>query len=77
MKLTDQQLGKLLRTLASTQDTELNCDECLASVATYAEIQLSGKTPNEAIDKVQQHLDVCTDCQEEYHALLMAIRGIN
>lgn len=76
MTLDDKQLGDLVRTLVRTEDVELNCEDCLATVAAYAESELSGKTPTEALQRVEQHLTVCADCQEEYRALLEVIRGI-
>lgn len=77
MKLDHHQLGNLLRTLAMTADVEIDCDDCLATVAAYAESELAGKTPGEAFTQLQQHLGVCEDCREEYQALLEAMRGID
>ncbi|WP_047495474.1 hypothetical protein [Terriglobus sp. TAA 43] len=77
MKLDERQLSDLLRTLTLTENAELNCEECLAAVAAYAESELAGKTPTEAFHQVQQHLKVCADCNEEYRALLEAIQGIS
>ena len=76
MKLDEQQLTGLLLLLAQTEGTELNCDECLAMTAAYAEHELTGKTPQEAHEKVRQHLAICPDCKEEYLALLHAIDGL-
>jgi uncharacterized protein with PIN domain len=77
MKLDDRQLENLLRTLAVTHNLEIDCGECLATVSAYAENELAGKTPGEALARVQQHLSVCADCREEYHALLKALREIH
>jgi hypothetical protein len=76
MKLDEQQLTNLLLALAQTEDVELNCDECLAKTAEYAECELTGKTPLEALEKVRQHLAICQDCREEYLALLSALDSL-
>lgn len=76
MKLDEQRLTDLLRLLEQTEENELNCDGCLAAVAKYAECELAGKTPDEALHQVSQHLAICADCREEYAALLNAIRGM-
>lgn len=74
MKLDEQRLTDLLRLLGQTEENELN--GCLAVVAKYAECELAGKTPHEALHQVRQHLAICADCREEYAALLDAIRGM-
>ena len=76
MKLEEQQLLNLLHTLERTQDEEWDCDQCLSAVAAYAENELAGKTPTEALAHVEQHLSICPDCREEYRALLRALQGI-
>ena len=76
MKLDEQQLTGLLLLLAQTEEIELNCDECLAKTAQYAEYELTGKTPQEAFEKVRHHLAICPDCREEYIALLNAISSM-
>ena len=76
MKLDEQQMTGLLRVLMRTEEIELDCDECLAKVAEYAECELADKTPHEALEKVSQHLEVCSDCREEYRTLLNAIRSL-
>jgi uncharacterized protein with PIN domain len=76
MKLDEQQLTGLLLLLAQTEEVELTCDECFARTAEYAEHELTGKTPHEALEKVRQHLAICPDCREEYLGLLNAIRSL-
>jgi uncharacterized protein with PIN domain len=65
-----------LPALAQTEEIELNCDECLVKIAEYAEHELTGKTPHEALEKISQHLAICHDCREEYLALLNAINSL-
>jgi len=74
MKLNANELTALLEALTLTQEEELDCDGCLALVGQFAEAELSGKTPAEALQRVRQHLAICGDCREEYETLLAAIR---
>jgi hypothetical protein len=76
MRLDEYQLSNLMRAVALTQDTELNCDGCLERLSAYAEAELLGKAAIDAFEQVRQHLALCTDCQEEYAALLQAIGQI-
>jgi len=74
MKLNANELAALLEAIAVTQEEELDCDGCLALVGRFAEAELSGKTPTEAVQVVRQHLAICGDCREEYETLLVALR---
>ncbi len=75
MPLNDEQIDGLMKLIGLTRERELTCDECLALVAEFAECELAGKTPREALDAVQHHLDLCFECREEYKALLAALRA--
>jgi len=55
---------------------EIGCDECFEKMDTFAEMELAGKSPEEAMPLVQDHLMKCKDCCEEYEALLEAIKQL-
>lgn len=69
MSLSKQEFDTLLRLIGRTQETELNCEQCLALVAEFAEQKLSNKSVREGLKAVEQHLSVCDECQEEFVAL--------
>lgn len=73
--MTDpNKLERLERMLAHTRTEELDCDECLEVVDSFAEGVLVGKDAAEAMPLVQEHLERCDDCREEFEALLAALR---
>lgn len=76
MPLSKNEIDGLVRLLGLTEDTEINCEECLALVAGFVERELSGKPITEALRTVQQHLSVCSECREEYEALQRALKKI-
>ena len=76
MKLTKEVIRKMMRSIHMTHQNELNCGECFNEVDRFAEIELAGKNPVEAMPLVQQHLARCGDCREEYEALLSALRAM-
>lgn len=39
-------------------------------------MRLTGKNPAEAMPLVQDHLDRCGECREEFEALMMALRAL-
>ena len=73
MSLSQQEVDELLRLIAQTQDVEINCEQCLALVAEFAERDLQGKSIPESLQAIEQHLSICIECREEYEALQRAL----
>ena len=73
MNLSDDQIRALLQAVSRTRDQELNCDECLGEVGGFAELTLKGRPVEDAYDLVQQHLQICDECREEFALLLNAL----
>ena len=63
----------LVRVVAETHETEIDCDECFERLDIFAETELSGADGSAAMPLVQDHLRKCEDCHEQYEALLIAI----
>ena len=70
MSLSKKQIDGLIRLVGLTKDDEINCEQCLAVVAEFAEQRLSGKSISEGLQAVEHHLSICDECREEYEALL-------
>ena len=68
-------LKDLVREIAATRAEEIDCDECLERLDRFVETELSGLDAAEAMPMVQDHLDKCADCREEFEALLDALRA--
>jgi hypothetical protein len=64
----------MLSMVAHTRERELTCDEVHALIDQFAEMRMRGEDPIHLMPLVQQHLDMCPDCREEYEALLEALR---
>ncbi len=67
--LTQEQLAGLVASVNATRDRELNCQECRNFAAEFAERQLAGLPLDEALARVEQHLTICPECNEELLAL--------
>lgn len=76
MKLNIQVLKKLMSKIPMTHADEIGCDECFDQLHEFAEMKLMGKSPEQAMPLVQEHLDNCTECKEEYQALLTALKAL-
>ena len=74
MTLNPEILKKMVLILTNTHASELSCDECFDEIDRFAEIELVGKSAAEAMPLVQDHLERCQDCREEYEALMVALK---
>ena len=77
MPLSKKEIDNLLRLVGMTKDIEINCDQCSALVAEFAEQQLAGKSVAESLKAVQHHLSICDECREEYEALQQTLDDID
>lgn len=76
MKITKDFIKKLINAAVNSRSDEIGCDECFEQLHNFAEMKLEGKTPEEAMPLVQDHLNRCGDCKEEYQALLEALQAV-
>jgi len=77
MKLSKKFLISLVRAIKMTHPDEIGCDECFEKLHDFAEMELANKYPDQAMPLVQDHLNKCGDCREEYEALLEALRELH
>ncbi len=59
-----------------TKSEEIGCDECYDKLHDFTEMKLVGKSPEEAMPLVNDHLKRCGSCREEYEALLEALKSL-
>lgn len=76
MQLTKEVIRKMMLSIHLTHQHELTCGECFNEIDRFAELELTGKNPSEAMPLVQEHLDRCGNCMDEYEALLDALRAM-
>ena len=74
MMLNPETLKKMVLILTNTHSSVISCDECFDEIDHFAEIELVGKSAAEAMPLVQDHLERCQDCREEYEALMAALK---
>ena len=67
-------LEKIVMAVSRTREEEIGCDECFERLGRFAEAELSGLDAAAAMPLVEDHLEKCGDCREEFEALLEALR---
>jgi hypothetical protein len=69
-KLSPSNAKAMIELLENTRDGEIPCDEIHALLAQFAEAVTLGEDSSKLMPLVQQHLDLCTGCREEFEAVL-------
>jgi deoxycytidylate deaminase len=77
MKIEAQRIKQMVRNILTTRPDEIGCDECLEQLDRFVEMELVGKNAAQALPLVQDHLERCRDCHEEFEALLTAVRHLH
>jgi hypothetical protein len=65
----------LVREIAEAREVEIGCDECFEQLDRFVEMRLSGLEAAQAMPLVQEHLEICGECREEFEALLASLRA--
>ena len=73
--LTAHQIKGIVRMVEQTREREFNCSECQSFVGEFAERQLAGLPLDEALARVEHHLQLCPECREEFLALEKILRA--
>lgn len=68
-------MQKMLAMLSNTQDVELSCDDVFALLDQFTELAAQGEDVAQLMPLVQQHLDMCEDCRDEYKVLQSIVQG--
>ena len=76
MTLDLDTLKQMVRGIITTRPDEIGCDECFEQLDRFVEMKLAGKNAAEAMPLVQDHLERCDDCRQEFEALLAALRAL-
>lgn len=75
MKLTKDHLIKIIQAAFTSGPNEIGCDDCFNKLHRFAELKLEGKSPEEAMPLVKDHLNRCGECEEEFEVLLEALKA--
>ena len=70
-----KKMQKMMAMLSNTREVELTCDEVFALLDQFTELAAQGEDVRKLMPLVQQHLDMCGDCREEYKVLANILQG--
>ena len=72
-QLPNETVLGFLRVLESVRAEEAPCDEVYARIDEYVEREVDQKDAAQLMPLVREHLDMCSECCEEYEALLVVL----
>ncbi len=75
MKIPIDKLKAMVRGVARTREIEYSCDDTYRLLDEFAEAVVQGKDAAKMMPLVQQHLEMCPDCREEFEALLRVLKA--
>lgn len=75
MILTQEFLKKIIVASFNSRPDEIGCDDCFEKLNVFAELKLEGKSAEEAMPFVEDHLNRCSECKQEFEILLEALRA--
>lgn len=69
-ELPNEAVLGFLRVLESAREENAPCDQIYARIDEYVEREVDKKDAAQLMPLVREHLDMCSECCEEYEALL-------
>lgn len=74
-KLDNEVVFKFLKVLEKAREDELSCNEMFVRLEEFVETEVESKDAGKISPLIREHLDMCTDCCEEYEALLTVLEN--
>lgn len=72
-ELTDEVVFKFLHILEEAQAEELSCGDTYAKLDEFVENEVKSGDAGKIAPLIREHLDTCSECCDEYEALLSVI----
>ena len=69
------QLLAMVEAIFAAHEDELDCEGCDVEMPHLVELIEAGEDPALLLPAVQEHLNMCGDCREEFEALLAIVRA--
>ena len=71
--LSDEVVEGFLRVLEKIRTEDVTCKEVFVQLDEYVEKEVDGKDAARLMPLLREHLDICSDCCDEYEALVEVI----
>ena len=76
-ELPNEAVLGFLRVLEDVRREELSCEEIYSKLDEYVECEMDCKDAARVMPLIREHLDICSECCEEYEALLDIVEKVD
>ena len=72
-ELPDDVVEGFLRVLEEVRQEDMPCSQVFSRLDEYVETEMHGEDPARLMPLLREHFDLCSECCEEYEALLSVL----
>jgi hypothetical protein len=72
-ELQDEAILKFLHILENARAEEMSCGDLYSHLDEFVEREINSKDAEKIAPLIREHLDICSECCEEYEALLAVV----
>ncbi|MBI3166840.1 MAG: hypothetical protein HYZ22_00070 [Chloroflexi bacterium] len=75
-EISDEMVMRFLKVLEQVRKEDLSCSDMFARLDEFVEAEIKeGKDTSKITPLIHEHLDMCSDCCDEYEALLSVVEN--
>jgi len=75
--IRDEVVVRFLQVLENLRSEELSCEEMYTRLDEFVEREVESKDAAKIMPLIQEHIDICPECCDEYQALLAILENTN
>ena len=73
--LQDEVVVRFFKLLEQIREEDMSCDDMYRQLDEFVEEEVKSKDAAKLMPLIQEHIDFCSDCDDEYQALLRVLEN--
>jgi hypothetical protein len=73
--LQDEVVIRFFKLLEQIREEDMSCDDMYRQLDEFVEHEVKSQDASKIMPLVQEHIDFCSDCEDEYEALLTVLEN--
>jgi hypothetical protein len=73
--LQDEVVVRFFKLLEQIREEDMSCDDMYRQLDEFVEEEVKSKDAAKIMPLIQEHIDFCSDCDDEYQALLRVLEN--
>ena len=74
-EIQDEVVLKFLQILDTVREEEMSCDQMFIQLDEFVELEVKSRDAAKLMPLIQEHIDMCPECCDEYQALLTVLEN--